>query len=113
MMGTAVKKKEVSAEYAANREKVIKDIQNLKNWWFLETENYIIASNLKNKKTISELQLNIEKCRSVYKKYYPKRNSVIAVCVCKVFEPEKSICHTSETNSNGPAAYGCQTKKNS
>lgn len=86
VIGTAVKKKDFSAEYAASREKVIKNIQNLKNWWYLETENYIIASNIKNKKTISELQTNLEKCRYIYRKYYPQRNSLRAVCVCKVFE---------------------------
>ncbi len=85
-MGTAVKKRDFSSDYAANREKVIKDIQNLKNWWYLETENFIIASNLKNKKTISELQLNLEKCRSVYRNYFPQRNSLKEICVCKVFE---------------------------
>jgi hypothetical protein len=86
VIGTAVKKKDFSVEYAANREKVIKSIQNLKNWWYLETENYIIESNIKNKKTISELQTNLEKCRIVYKKYYPQRNLSRAISVCKVFE---------------------------
>jgi hypothetical protein len=86
VVGTTLKKKDFSPEYAVNRGKVIKNIQNLRNWWYLETENFIIASNIKNKKTISELQLNLERCRSVYKKYYTGKNSLRAVSVCKVFE---------------------------
>jgi hypothetical protein len=82
----SVRKRSFSSDYAANRESVIKNIKNLKNWWYLETENYIIASNLKNKKTINELPLNLEKCRSVYRRYYPQNIPIKETCVCKVFE---------------------------
>jgi len=65
---------------------VIRNIQNLKGWWYLETDNFVIASDLKNKKTISELQVNLEKCRSVFNQYYPQQHPLKAVSVCKVFE---------------------------
>ncbi len=80
------KKKDYSDEYLKSKENVIQNIRNLKDWWYLETDNFIIASNLKNKKTITDLQLNLEKCRSAYVKFYPLKAPLKAVSVCKVFE---------------------------
>jgi len=81
-----VKKKEYSDEYVQSKERVIQNIRNLKDWWFLETENFIIVSDLKNKKTINDLQLNLEKSRNVFMKFYPLKSPLKAVSVCKVFE---------------------------
>ncbi|MFA6569292.1 MAG: hypothetical protein WCS96_13855, partial [Victivallales bacterium] len=84
--GKTVKKKDYSDEYLRSREKVIQNIRNLKDWWYLETESFIIVSNLKNKKTINDLQLNLEKSRSAFVKFYPLKAPLKAVSVCKVFE---------------------------
>ncbi|HCE43763.1 MAG TPA: hypothetical protein DET40_09460 [Lentisphaeria bacterium] len=81
-----VKKKDYSDEYIQSKEKVIQNIRNLKDWWYLETESFIIVSNLKNKKTINDLQLNLEKSRSAFVKFYPLKAPLKAVSVCKVFE---------------------------
>ena len=43
-----VKKPEGSPEYAAERAKVIQNIRSLKDWWYVETENYILVANLKD-----------------------------------------------------------------
>ncbi len=81
-----VKKKDYSDEYLQGREKVIQNIRNLKDWWYLETESFIIVSNLKNKKTINDLQLNLQKSRSAFVKFYPLKSPLRAVSVCKIFE---------------------------
>jgi len=81
-----VKKKDYSDEYVQSKEKVIQNIRNLKDWWYLETESFIIVSNLKNKKTINDLQSNLEKSRSAFMKFYPLKAPLKAVSVCKVFE---------------------------
>jgi hypothetical protein len=82
----SIKKKDYSDEYVQSKEKVIQSIRNLKGWWYLETENFIIVSDLKNRKTINELQINLEKSRNVYMKFYPLQVPLKAVSVCKVFE---------------------------
>lgn len=82
----STEKKDRSPEYIASRENVIKNIRNLKDWWYLETENFILVANLKNKKTINDLQTDLEKCRYVYEKFYPIRSPLKAVSVVKVFQ---------------------------
>lgn len=81
-----IKKKEYSDEYVQSKERVIQNIRNLKDWWFLETENFIIVSNLKNRKTINDLQLNLEKSRNLFTRFYPLKSPLKAVSVCKIFE---------------------------
>ena len=80
------KKKEWSPEYLASRERVIKNIKNLKDWWYLETDNFIIVANIKNKKTIRELHGGLEKSRNVFTKIYPIKQPLTAVSVVKSFE---------------------------
>ena len=84
-----VKKKDYSEEYVQSKEKVIQNIRNLKDWWYLETESFIVVSNLKNKKTINDFQLNLQKSRSAFVKFYPLKSPLKAVSVCKVFEPKR------------------------
>jgi len=80
------KKKEWTDEYIASRENVISNIKNLKDWWFLETENYIIVSNLKSKKLIGDIEKNIEQCRKVFQSFYPIKKPLKEVSVLKVFK---------------------------
>lgn len=79
------KKKEWTDEYIASRENVINNIKNLKDWWFLETDNYIIVSNLKSKKLIGDIEKNIEQCRKVFQSFYPIKKPLKEVSVLKVF----------------------------
>jgi len=78
--------KERSPEYIASRDKVISEIKNLNGWWYVETENYIFAANIKNRKLIDEIQVNLEKCRSVYEKYFEQKEAIQAISVVKSFE---------------------------
>ncbi|HBC87284.1 MAG TPA: hypothetical protein DCZ94_10040 [Lentisphaeria bacterium] len=93
-------KKDASPEFAASRESVIKSIKNLKGWEYIPTDNFIIGYNVKNKKTISELQSNLEKSRSAFTKFYPLKNPLKAVSVCKVFETrEEYVAYVPEQMS--------------
>jgi len=83
---TVEKRDDWTPEYIASRERVVNNIQNLKDWWYLPTENYILVANLENKKTIREIEENLEKVHTVYKKFYPMKSSVKEVSVCRVFE---------------------------
>jgi hypothetical protein len=79
------KQQEYSEEYYADRQRILNNIKNLKGWWFLETANYVIISNLKDKKLISDMERNIEKARNAYKIILPVKKPINSVSVIKVF----------------------------
>lgn len=82
---TTTQKKDWSPEYIASRERVINNIKNLKDWWYLETDNFIIVADIKNKKTVRELQEGLEKSRDVFAKIYPIEEPLKAISVAKAF----------------------------
>jgi hypothetical protein len=81
-----VKRDDWSPEYVASREKVIKNIGNLKDWWYLPTDNFILVANLKNRKTIQVIEENLEISRSMFTDFYPVKRPLNAVSVCRVFQ---------------------------
>ncbi len=78
---------ERSAEFIESRNQVASSIRNMKDWWFINTENYIILSNLsmKHKVMVKELQTDIEYLRNAYAKVIPPRKEISAVSVLRVF----------------------------
>lgn len=98
----STEKKDRSPEYLASRENVINNIRNLKDWWYLETENFIIAANLKDKKTVREIQSDIEKSRSVYERFYPIKAPLKAVSVAKIFQERKDyVLYVGDDQTQG------------
>lgn len=75
-----------SDEFKRSREVVKQSIANLKDWWFVETDNFIILSNLKTryKSTLSDLQSNIENLRYTYELLMPPAKPISAVSVIRV-----------------------------
>jgi hypothetical protein len=76
-----------SSEFIASRKQAADSIINMKDWWFVETENYIILSDMKSKYRVmvKDLQSNIEFLRSAYEKALPPRAEIKAVSVVRVF----------------------------
>lgn len=74
-----------SPEYIASRDKVIDSIRNLGGWWYLETENYIFTANLQDRKLIDDFQVQVEKCRDVYEKYFELKGPLTKISVIKSF----------------------------
>lgn len=72
-------------EYAASRERVIGNIQNFKDWWYLPADNFIVVSNESNKRTIREILESLESCRRIFNDFYPITDKPKAVSVCRVF----------------------------
>ena len=81
--------KDRSPEYLASRDKVIDSIKNLDGWWYLETRNYIFTADLQDRKLIDEIQIQIEKCRSVYEKYFELKGPLTKISVVKSFFTRK------------------------
>ncbi|MFT5239101.1 MAG: hypothetical protein ACI9OU_000296 [Candidatus Promineifilaceae bacterium] len=81
---------ERSAAYQKSRKQVGDSIQNLQNWWYVETANYILLSNLDTsyRNMVKELQSDLEALRSVYEKLVPARRPIEAVSVIRIFATE-------------------------
>ncbi|MCJ8330277.1 MAG: hypothetical protein MJH11_09870 [Lentisphaeria bacterium] len=72
-----------SPAYLKSREKVLNHIKDLENWWHVETDNYIIKTNVNHKNTrlIKEIQKDIETIRLAYEIFIPPKNEIEAVSV--------------------------------
>ena len=81
--------KGLSPELAASRDAVIKSIANLKGWWSLVTDNFIIVSNLEDKNIGRDVTSPLEPCRSIFAEYYPALEPVKAFSVCRVFQSKE------------------------
>lgn len=76
-----------SPEFLASRRQVADSIRNMKDWWFVETENYIILSNMKSRHTslLKHLSDNIELLRAGFEQFIPARADIAAVSVIRMF----------------------------
>ncbi len=78
-------KKDYTPEYLASRDRVIDNIRNYPDWWYLETENFIIISNMRDKRAARQYAQMIEQSRSVYSKYFPLKLPLKAVSTVRLF----------------------------
>ncbi len=84
--GSSRFRKERSPEYEASRSRVIDNIRNFRDWWYMETENYIFVSNQKDKRTMLRLRDDLERARAdVYPLFFPMKEEPRAVSVVRVF----------------------------
>lgn len=81
----ALSNKNYTAEYQESRQRVIDNIKNLREWWYMEGNNFIFVSNQKNQKNIARLKLDLEHAREVYAKYFPLETELKSISVIKVF----------------------------
>ncbi|MFA6290785.1 MAG: DUF1570 domain-containing protein [Victivallales bacterium] len=82
----AARGRDYSQAYLESKERVIQSIRSLKGWKYYETDNFILVTNIDNRKTLSDLQTNLERSRSAFEKFYPLKIPLRAVSVCKIFE---------------------------
>ena len=76
----------VSSAYEQTIKKVIQEVANTEGWWYAQTKNYILKSNLpsKSKTFAKKIQQRVEVMRSVYEKFIPPIDSIEAVSVITV-----------------------------
>ena len=92
--GSTIKR---TPEYIASRDRVINNIKNLKSWWYLESDNFILVGNIKNKKSVTKLRDGLEKARGVFSQIYPIATPLNAVSVAKLFNTrEEYVAYVSE-----------------
>jgi hypothetical protein len=73
--------------------RVLNSIRNLKDWWYFESKNFLIVSNVRNKKTARDIALNLERSRGVYEKFYPLAEPMKDVSVARVFETRQEYAN--------------------
>jgi len=74
-----------SAKYLKSRRAVINSIKNMRDWWYLETENFIMVANIKSRATAKALAQNLERSRNLYTKIFPLKKPLEAVSVARMF----------------------------
>lgn len=80
-----------SSRFESTRKRVINEIKNLKDWWHVETKNYVIKSNLssQNRALALLIQEDIEIMRKAYTAFLPPSKEIDEVSVVTVFRSHK------------------------
>jgi hypothetical protein len=81
------KSADVSPSMEASRKEVEESIRNMRGWWHVHTENYIILSNLdgRSRTMIKQIQRDIERLRDVFAKLIPPTLEFTDVSVVRAF----------------------------
>jgi transcriptional regulator with XRE-family HTH domain len=81
------KYKNSSSEYKDAKAKVLQNIKNLKNWWYLDSGNFIIATNIprKSKKDIYKIRTQLDQLTKLYSLFYKSKSKTKAINVVRVF----------------------------
>jgi len=93
------RRKDKSPEFQESCRQVVASIRGLPDWWYVETENYIILSNMSTRHRIfvRDLQEDLEMLRTAYEKFLPPRKPVSAVSTVRVFAtPEEYTRHVGK-----------------
>ena len=76
-----------SPEFEASRRQAVASIQNMADWWYEETDNYVILSNLEKRyrRLADDLRDSVETLRAVFSAAVPPRTEIKAVSVIRIF----------------------------
>lgn len=76
-----------SRAHAQTREAVIRNIRNLPDWWFVETPNYVVASDLpsRRRRFVRDVQEHLHALRSAYESLVPAARKIEEVSVVRIF----------------------------
>lgn len=82
---------EVSKEFKESRDRVARSIENMKDWWYVETRHYILLSDLNNRyrRTLRDLQDNLELLRASLEDFMPPQKPISVVSVVRAFATDK------------------------
>jgi hypothetical protein len=82
------KGRERSKEYEKSLELIKENLQGLSDWWYLETENYILISNISRieRYLIKRMAEDLEEIRVIYEELFPAKQVIEAVSVVRVFK---------------------------
>lgn len=75
-----------SPKYEAARKRVIENLKNLEEWWYVETPNYVICSDLstRQRRFVRDVQEDLEAARLAYARLLPPKVEIDDVSVVRV-----------------------------
>lgn len=82
-----------SRAHNQTRQAVIENIRNLPDWWFVETPNYVIASDLpsRRRRFVRDVQEGLHALRNAYEQLVPPRREIEEVSVVRVFAERRTF----------------------
>ncbi|HJO92050.1 MAG TPA: hypothetical protein QF753_01510 [Victivallales bacterium] len=85
--GRNSKYKNSSSEYKDARDRVLQNIKNLKNWWYLDSGNFILVTNVpsKSKKDIYKIRKQLDQLSKLYSLFYKRKSNAKVVNVVRIF----------------------------
>ncbi len=100
-------------EYEMTRRRVIENIRDLKDWWYVETPNYILTSNLsrRNRVLVSRIQSDIEIVRGAYARLFPPITEIREVSVIRVFGDRREYLNYVDKSMKWSGGLWMPTKK--
>ena len=83
---TAQHKGDRSAKFQATVDRVIQAVSAMQGWWYAETQNYIVKSNLDNRSRVlaKKLQERVEVMRKAYERFLPPNHPIDEVSVMTI-----------------------------
>ena len=84
--------KNSNPDYEASKEKVIRNIKNLKNWWGISSKDYFIITNYpkSSKKFIKQIKAELISSQNLYSRYYKRIVPLKEINVVRVFNDRES-----------------------
>ncbi len=75
------------------RQEIVENIRNLPDWWFVETSNYVIASDLpsRRRRFVRDIQEGLHALRTAYEQLVPPRREIEEVSVVRVFAQRRTF----------------------
>lgn len=64
---------------------MIQSIRNFRDWWYVETDNYIFVSNQTDRRAMTRLRTELENAREVFADYFPLKIPLQSVSVVRIF----------------------------
>lgn len=74
-----------SDTWQESRQRVIDNIRNFRNWWYLETESYIFVSNQEDRRNMIRLRRDLERARNAFAACFPMQGKPEAISVVRIF----------------------------
>lgn len=90
-----------SPAFIESRERAINSIRGLAGWWYVETPNYVLVSDLRGgrRSFVQRLQEDLEAVRVIYEKMFPPRKPIEAVSLVRIFaDAEEYVRYVGEEN---------------
>jgi hypothetical protein len=93
------KRKDTSPEFQESCRQVVASIRGLPDWWYVETDHYIILSNMgtRHRIFVRDLQEDLEMLRTAYEQFLPPCKPISVVSTVRVFAtPEEYTRHVGK-----------------